>query len=72
MGRRYHANSCPFYKYGLILLPAWISIHTLNKVCDEISYLFLNFNGCNVEVWEWISNYLPRFIMVVISYPCWD
>ena len=26
------------------------------KVWDEITFPFPNFNGCAVEVWEWISN----------------
>ena len=30
--------------------PAWISNHTPCKVWDEITYPFLNFNGCTVEV----------------------
>ena len=37
---------------------------------DEIIYLFLNFNGATVEVKEWISNFIPHFIMGVITYPC--
>ena len=43
-----------------------------NKVWDEIIYPFLNFNGCTVEVTEWISNSMPHFIGRVITYPCWD
>ena len=39
-----------FYLHGLILIPAWISNHTPNKVWGEITYLFPNFNGCTVEV----------------------
>ena len=42
------------------------------KVWDEITYPFLNFNGCTVEVKEWISNFIPHFIMDVITNPCWD
>ena len=38
---------------------------------DEIIYPFPNFNGCTIEVWEWISNFTPHFIMDVITYPCW-
>ena len=38
---------------------------------DEITYPFPNFNGCTVEVWEWINNFIPHFIMDVITYPCW-
>ena len=40
----------PFTNNGLTLIPAWISNHTPNKVWDEITYPFLNFNGCTVEV----------------------
>ena len=37
-----------------------------NKMWDEIIYPFLNFNGCTVEIKEWISNFIPHFIMDVI------
>ena len=40
----------PFYLHGLTLIPAWISNHIHYKVWDEITYPFLNFNGCTVEV----------------------
>ena len=36
-----------------------------SKVCDEVTYLFPNFNGCTVEVWEWRSNFIPHFKMYV-------
>ena len=38
----------------------------------EITYPFPNFNGANVEVWEWISDFILHIIMGVITYPCWD
>ena len=60
----------PFYKHGLPLTPAWISIYIARKVWEEISYPFLNFNGCTVEVYEWISHFVPHLIMDVITYPC--
>ena len=53
------------------LIPAWISNHMPGIVWDEITYSFLNFNGCTVEVKEWISNFIPHFLMGVITYPCW-
>ena len=34
-----------------------------SKVWDEIAYPFPNFNGATVDVWEWISNFIPRFTM---------
>ena len=39
---------------------------------DEITYPFPNFNGCTVEVWEWISNFTQHFTPQAITYPCWD
>ena len=42
--------SGPFYQHGLTLIPAWISNYMANKVWDEITYPFLNFNGATVEV----------------------
>ena len=43
-------TSGPFYYHGLTLISAWISNHMPSKVWDEITYSFLNFNGCTVEV----------------------
>ena len=46
-----------------------------SKVWDEITYPFSNFNGATVdvwicatvEVWIWISNFIPLIIMDVIT-----
>ena len=46
----------PFNKCRLTLIAAWISNHMPIKVGVEIAYPFSNFNGCTVDVWEWISN----------------
>ena len=62
----------PLYQHGSTLIPAWISNRMSIKVWDGITYPFLNFNGCTVEVSEWISNFIPHFIMDVITYLCWD
>ena len=43
-----------------------MSNHMPSKVWDGIIYPFPNFNGGTVEVWEWISNFIPHFIMDVI------
>ena len=51
----------PFYSHGLTLTPAWISGHTPKKTWNEITYPFTNFNGCGVEVWEWLSNYITLY-----------
>ena len=39
-----------FYKQGLTLIPAWISNYIHYKEWGEITYPFLNFNGCTIEV----------------------
>ena len=40
-----------------------ISKHMSSTVCDEITYAFASFNGASVQVWEYIRNFMPRFIM---------
>ena len=44
---------------GLTSGPAWISNHFDNKMCDEITPPFPNFNGTTIEACEWISNSKP-------------
>ena len=46
----HHDTGDPFYTHGLTLISAWISNYIHYKICDEIAYPFLNFNGCTVEV----------------------
>ena len=38
------------------------------RVWDEITYPFTNFNGTAVEVWGWISYFVPHFTRHVITY----
>ena len=33
----------------------------LSKIWDQIIYPFPNFNGTTVEVWKWISNFIPLY-----------
>ena len=42
-------------------LISWIDSYFHHKLWDEITYPFPNFNGCTVEVWEWISDFIPYF-----------
>ena len=42
------------YKYVLTLILTRISTHIHFNVRGKIIYLFPNFNGPTVEVWEWI------------------
>ena len=37
-----------------------------------ISNYFSILNGAAVEVFEWISNFIPQLIGHVITYLCWD
>ena len=37
-----------------------------------MTYPFPNFNGEAVEVWEWISNFIPHFARYVITFPYKD
>ena len=62
--------SSPFNLYGLTLIPTRINDYTHYKVWDEIFYPFSNFNSCTVEVWEWISNFIPHITEYVIIYAC--
>ena len=57
-----------FNKHRLTL--AWISNHTPSKAWDEITCPFPNFNGCSVEVLEWIRNFILHSITDVITFPC--
>ena len=56
----------------LTLTPAQISNYIHYQECHEITNQFLNFNGCTVEVWEWISDFISHLSVDVITYPYWD
>ena len=43
------------------LVAEWISNHIHSKMCGEITYPFPNLDGATVDVWEWISNFIPPF-----------
>ena len=54
------------------LIPAWTSNHIPSLASNDITYPFPNFIGCTVEVWEWLNDSIPYFIIDVIVYPRWD
>ena len=58
-----------FKWYGVNSIPAWISNYVHYKV--KLIYSFPNFNA-TVKVLEWVSNFIPHFVMNVIIYPCWN
>ena len=37
---------------------------------DEFAYSFPNFIDAAIEVWEWLSIYIPHFSGHVITHPC--
>ena len=61
----------PFDLHGITLIPAWISDYMRFQGWDEITYPIPNFNGCTIEVWEWIIIFIPHLNIHVISFPCW-
>ena len=61
-----------FYQYGLTLIPAWKSNYIHHKMWGEFLFPFSNSNSATIEVWEWISYFIPQFTGHVITYPCWD
>ena len=48
------------------------SSHTPSISWDEITNPNINFNGATVDVWQWINDFIPKFVMEVITYPRWD
>ena len=56
----------------LTLISTWIGNHIPSKGWDEITYQFPTFSGCTVEAWKWISNFIPHFMMDVITNTCCD
>ena len=44
------------------LISTWLSNHIVSKVWHEITDPFPNFNGCSIEVWEWISKFISHLI----------
>ena len=46
----------------LTLMPANKYSHIYHKVWNKITYPFPNIRGYTVEVWEWISNFIPHFM----------
>ena len=52
------------------LVTTWISYYIYYDVWVKITYSFPKFNGATVEVWEWLSNFIPHFTWHVVTYPC--
>ena len=63
---------CTWIEINLALISNDIPSKCQCKMWDPLTDLFPNSEGCTVEVWEWISNFIPHFIMELITYPCGD
>ena len=64
---KYSRHLGPFYQHGLTSISSWISNHMSNKVWDDISSPLPNSNGYFVEIWEWVSNFIPHFMVDAIT-----
>ena len=53
------------------MIQGGISNYVPYKVWDEITYPFPNFNGCTVEIWKRISNFVPHITEHMFTYPWW-
>ena len=69
--RKAVARLGPSHWNGITLIPAWISDYMHFKGWDEITNPFPNFNGCTIEVWEWIIIFIQHLNIHVISLPYW-
>ena len=58
------------------ILLRWIIFNRSIKItyiikCEmKLLISILNFSGCSVEDWEWISNFIAHFIKYLLTYPC--
>ena len=68
----YICHRWPLLLTWINLNTAWISNPIPTQVGDEITYPLPNLNGYTVEVWEWITNFMPHIMMDEIIYACWD
>ena len=55
---------------NITLIQASISNHIPSKVWDAITYPFPNFKGWIVKIYEWISTFIPHFVIDPITYLC--
>ena len=56
-----------------ILTHTWLYLDGIDDENVTLAVLWRHFiKTCTVEVWEWISDFIPHLIMDVITYPCRD
>ena len=54
--------------FSLTLIPVWLSNFIDCKMWHGVAYPFPNFNGGNVEVYEWTRNFIPHFTLWALIY----
>ena len=54
-------------KYRLKIIE-WQYVLFVHLIVQAIEYLMAD--DSTVEIWEWISNFIPHFTGCVITYPC--
>ena len=80
ISNRMTANCCE-WSHSIVMLSSFTPcsneywILTMITMCvviciTRLKKQFLDFNGCTIEVWEWISSFILHNIMDVIIYLC--
>ena len=65
-----HGDLDPFYKHVLTLIPAWMAPI---KKCRMNLLIYTQISKvAPVEVWEWISDFIPHFTRQNVTFPCRD
>ena len=68
----YLDNRDPIYSYVLTFFRSNDQKSHAQKSVGWNYLSIINFNGCTIEVKELISNFIPHFMVDVITYPHWD
>ena len=63
-------GACATRNFAYLARGPWTRNHIHYKVGWNY-FRIPNFNGCAVDVWDWLSN-IPNFIVHVITYPYYD
>ena len=66
----YHGDLRPLSLTRISINPIMDKLSHVQSSVGEIVHRFSNFNGCNVEVWEWISDFIPHFTVTLFNHQC--
>ena len=62
----------PLLLTWFIIIPKWRINYSHYKVWDRITCPFPNFNGATVDVWKWLSIFIPHVTGHVFTHPLWE